>query len=410
MNICMVLAGVAFPPDIRVEKEARSLVAAGNRVVILCDGRPGMAAEDEWESCRIVRVPRPSGVAFRIRNLSHMLTFRSGTWYRAMSRVIQRERIDVLHVHDLPMLGTAIAVGKRFGIPVVADLHENYPAAISYYNEGRGLRRVAAPLFATERWERYERRCAQAADRVLVVVDEAKDRLVRTGIPAEKITVLENTEDLDHFGSIPIDDAIVKRFGGDFVITYIGGFGGRHRGLPTVIQAMPRVREGIPAARLLLVGDGPIRPHLEEMVRDLGLDECVEFVRWQPFERVPSFIALSTICIVPHRENAHTNATVPHKLFQYMAFGKPVVVSTCKPLQRIVEQTGAGLVFRADDPDDLTAVLIRLRSESLRAELGRRGQEAVRTRYNWKRTAEDLVSVYGSLELRPVSAHAGGNR
>mgnify|MGYP001343184407 CR=1 FL=1 len=410
MNICMVLAGVVFPPDIRVEKEARSLVAAGNRVVILCDGLPGMAAEDEWESCRIVRVPRPSGLALRIRSLSHMLTFRSGTWYRAISTVVRRERIDVLHVHDLPMLGTGLAVGKRFGIPVIADLHENYPAAISYYNEGRGLRRIAAPLFARERWERYERRCVQAADRVLVVVDEAKDRLVRTGISADKITVLENTEDLEHFGSMPIDDEIIQRYGGEFVITYVGGLGGRHRGLPTVIKAMPRVREQIPFARLLLVGDGPIRSELEGMVRDLGLNDCVEFVPWQPLKRVPSFIALSTVCIVPHQENAHTNATVPHKLFQYMVFGKPVVVSTCKPLRRIVEQTGAGLVFRADDADDLAAVLARLRDDKLRAELGRRGQEAVRTWYNWKRTAQDLLSVYATLEPRPVPIHVGDGR
>jgi len=51
-------------------------------------------------------------------------------WERAIENFLTSFSVDVLHVHDLPLLGTALLVGKRHRTPVVADLHENYPAML----------------------------------------------------------------------------------------------------------------------------------------------------------------------------------------------------------------------------------------------------------------------------------------
>jgi glycosyltransferase involved in cell wall biosynthesis len=123
----------------------------------------------------------------------------------------------------------------------------------------------------------------------------------------------------------------------------------------------------------------------------------VIFEDWRPFAEVPSYIQASQICLVPHQSNPHTEATSPHKLFQYMLLGKPVVVSNCKPLQRIVNETNSGLVFNAGDSDHLADTILKLKDNNLRKELGQAGKQAVMDKYNWGRTAQDLIRVYGDL-------------
>jgi glycosyltransferase involved in cell wall biosynthesis len=77
---------------------------------------------------------------------------------------------------------------------------------------------------------------------------------------------------------------------------------------------------------------------------------------------------------------------------------KPVVVSSCQPLKRIVEETGCGLAFQANDPQDLAKRIQELYvNPQLQADCGRRGREAVLSRYNWVIEGQKLCFLYHSL-------------
>lgn len=391
----MVLANKDFPPDIRVEKEARALRDAGYSIFILCASKGQLPLEDDWEGCKVIRMPPIPGIFRKINWLFRSTTFHDLQLGRNLPAVIQKNSIELLHVHDLLMLGTALSGAKKWQLPVIADLHENYPAALRYYSTGRSIADLIKwVLYKPSRWQAYEKRSALIADHILVVVDEAKKRLISEGIPGDKVTVIENTEDIDYFLSIPLDNELIEHYKGDFVLSYIGGFGGRHRGLDTVIEAMPQILEHVPNARLLLVGDGTIKPVLQQMVAKRSLENKVSFISWQPFEKVPSYITLSDVCLVPHHSNPHTEATSPHKLFQYMLLRKPVVVSSCKPLKRVVEETGSGLVFQAGDANSLAQTIIQLQDPLLRHSLGEAGRQAVIDKYNWRNTSQKLIQVY----------------
>jgi glycosyltransferase involved in cell wall biosynthesis len=403
MNLCMVLAGRDFPPDVRVEKEARALRDAGHAVVILCDQVSSPGVEDTWEGCTVLRLPREGRLARGAGKLSGMLRqHHYPRWERFIDDAVRRFGSHALHVHDLPMVQTALRVGRRRGIPVVADLHENYPVAMHASRERlrQPLRGVLEWVDRRADWDGYELRAARAVDHVVVVVEEARQRLMEQGISADHVTVVENTEDLDHFRGIPLDPELLGRWKGDFVISYIGGFGGKHRGLDTAIEAMPAILRSIPNARLLLVGEGSIRPVLEGMVAERGLEPRVTILPWQPFAAVPSLMQASDVCLVPHASNAHTEATSPHKLFQYMSLGKPVVVSTCKPLRRVIEETGGGLVFEAGNADALAASVVSLADEERRHALGDAGRRAVEAHYNWAATSRILLALYDRLVPR----------
>ena len=100
--------------------------------------------------------------------------------------------------------------------------------------------------------------------------------------------------------------------------------------------------------------------------------------------------------VIPHRMNNHTDNTVPHKLFQGMMTQKPVLVSSCKPLKRVIENTHAGLVFEADNPKDFAEQVLKFyHNRDLIQTLGMNGYKAtVDGDLNWDYDKQNLINIY----------------
>jgi glycosyltransferase involved in cell wall biosynthesis len=389
-----------FPPEIRLEKEVRTLQKAGHKITIVCSMKKKITAYDTWEGCDVIRLSeKTSRFGKLLKFITFNWTFYDKFWDKNLDQIIKTYEIDVLHVHDLPMLKTSLIAAKRNKIPVVIDFHENYPGALPYYiDDGTFLSKILLNMISIKRWERYEITDSAAANHILVVVDEAKERLISQGIDEKKITVLENTEDVENFCSMKIDPEIKTSYEKDFILIYVGGFGGDHRGLLTVIEAIPIIAIEIPNIRLVLVGDGPIKPRLIKLTKQLGLETKVTFIDWQPFIKVSSWIDRGDICIIPHNSNPQTEATSPHKLFQYMLMKKPIIVSSCRPLKRVIEECQAGLVFQAGDRVDFAKKVIDLKDEKVRLKYGENGHLYATNKYNWELLSYKLLTVYDRLE------------
>jgi glycosyltransferase involved in cell wall biosynthesis len=406
MKILMLLEEV-FPPDVRVEKEARTLLKAGHELCLLSQGANDKPREEIIEGMKVIRTKLPPPRGF-FSNGSQMILRRAWDefrfvcnfidpfWQKALAEAVEQEKPQALHIHDLTMIKTGLSVAQAFNIPLVADLHENFIEGLRAWRTGwKGkVANLISPLW---RWKQMEKSCLSRVDKIITVVDEGKEHYMKDcNILPKRITVVMNVED-DYFYSVPIDEEIVKRYAFYFTILYVGGFGG-HRGIHTAILAMPDILRKIPSARLLLVGSGSNEDRLKRLARDLGVAEEVEFCGWQPFALIRSYIAASHVCLVPHIASGHTNTTIPHKLFQYMVMAKPVIVSSAKPLTRIVKETGAGLIYPSGDAGALAETVIRVfRDKDLAARLGNAGRTAVEERYNWKIEEEKLIKLYQNL-------------
>jgi glycosyltransferase involved in cell wall biosynthesis len=393
-----------FPPDIRVEKEARTLLKAGHDVFLLSLGRGEMLNDELVEGIRVIRKKLPQSLPRRVWNfLWFQASFVHPILGRALADTIKEYGVEAIHAHDLPMVKTAISVAKKFNIPLIADLHENYPEGVRAWSKVKMslIRKLFNLLSPIWRWKRLERMVLQRVDRIITVVDEAKNHYVNDcGVSPEKVTVVMNAEDLEEFGNLEIDESLVTKYENDFVISYIGGFG-PHRGIDTAIKSMPTVLEEIPDARLLLVGkgSGEFDKEMRELCKDLNVENNVVFTDWVDFRLVPSYIALSDVCLVPHHASGHTNTTIPHKLFQYMAMRKPVIVTDCKPLKRIVEECDCGIVVPSGDRNEMAEAVIKLYNDrELAAKLGANGRNAVEGKYNWENEAKKLCELYERLE------------
>lgn len=410
-----------FPPDIRVEKEARALCAAGFDVALLCArggaGQPATEACDCGLTVDRVSLPPPtlrSRARDKIRFLASCVPVHE-EWVGPLRAFVRSRRPHVLHCHDLTIVPSALRVAGESGLPVVADLHENMPAAQAAYVAGASRRKRVefALTLGYRRWRWGEKRALRQCDRILVVCPEASTRLVRDyGIAEDAITVVSNTEDDTTFPARQAPGDILARYRNAWVASYIGGIG-PHRGIDTAIRAAAIAGRRIPGFRLVIVGvRGAARERLARMACDADAAEHIELVDWVPPHQVPDYIAASCACLVPHNGLEHTQTTVPHKLFQYMLMGKPVVVSNCAPLERIVEETEAGLVFRAGCAGELADRLVALhRNEGGCAErYGANGRRAALGPYAWRHDARRLVDLYHDLMSERVPSVSSADK
>jgi len=401
-----------FPPDARVEREAVALVEAGFEVHLLCMAREtDHFREEVYRGIVLHRVlpeetfyPVPmTGLKTRLpylgvfRNISRFLWNIDLEWQALMDQFIREQKIEALHIHDLRLVNTGLSLAERYNIPLVADLHENYPALMEMMKGKTDPERGARQR---ERWEQIERDGVHDADRVLVVIEEAKDRLVAKGIVPEKITVVPNTVDADKFEQAPIDAEVIRQYKNAFLLTYVGHINSPHRGIHTVLEAMGALKGEIPELRF--VAAGPVRDAYGETLKAIidryGLADRVDFTGWLDETQFVSYIEAADVCLCPHLVTDHTESTFPNKVYLYNLLKKPVIASSCKPLERYIADSGGGITFESGNAADLAdKIRILYNNATLRKTLGDNGRRAVLDRYHWRHSAGRVVDVYRSL-------------
>lgn len=398
MRIGMILSS-GFPPDIRIEKEVESLLSS-HTVFLLCTRRSG---EAETELCKGLRVTRIfSGMERRWASWRLMATCYSQDWKKEIDRFIQGNQLDALHVHDLPLAGTALEAARSHGIPIVLDLHEDYPAMLHEvqkisYSQVPSLGVLGLRLTASiRRWREYERKVVREIDAVIAVIEEAGARIRDLGVQRSRIHIVQN------YGPVPQrakPDQTSERKTVSAV--YIGGFD-QARDLRTVVDAAGLLADrGCNDLKILLVGGSK---------RDIALLKNyasrkrlavsnVSFYEWMEREKAERIVDEAQIGLTPHVKSAHTDSTIPHKLFQYMARQLPVVTSNCVPLQRIVTDAGCGMVYESGNPLSLARCMeVLYRNPGERQRMGNAGLAAAQTTYNWSIAGSNLLNVYRQLE------------
>jgi glycosyltransferase involved in cell wall biosynthesis len=228
-------------------------------------------------------------------------------------------------------------------------------------------------------------------------VEEAAQRVSKfCRVASEKLVVVSNTEDASTL--LGRGESFNDRFPGRWTATYVGGIG-PHRGIDTSVCAAAIAGPKIPGFQLAVVGPSALQiPRLERLIKKAGADDYVTIVRRVPSAQVPDYIRSSNVCLVPHNDTEHTNTTVPHKLFQYMLLEKPVLVSDCPPLERIVRAAQCGEVFRRDDPEHMAAQLVAMASNPSQLDAwALNGARSASSEFSWGNDANRLIEMYESI-------------
>jgi len=394
MRIGMIL-DKTFPPDPRVENEAISLIEKGHEVFLFCLKYHKNEADCSIKNIQVKRYPS-NKLEYKLSALAYTFPFYKVMMAKKIIHFLKKNNIEAIHIHDMRIAEAAFQANKLLKLPTVLDLHDNMPEIMKLYAHLQKF--PGKQLISPKKWKQKEEEFIQKASKIITVSQEFIEEVIgRTQIARNKIVLVPNTVHKSFYKDAVIDNLIVDSYKNDFVILYLGDTGLR-RGLQTAIESLLILKEKIPNVKLVIVGISSTDAILKQQVIDLNLENQVDFKGWQDVSLFPSYILASAVCISPLLRNIQHDVAYANKLFQYMSFGKPVLVSDAIAQKNLIERTNSGLVHLEKNAQDFADKVLQLyNDEALRDRLGQNGKQFVEEEFCWEKTSEKLIALYANL-------------
>jgi glycosyltransferase involved in cell wall biosynthesis len=277
-----------------------------------------------------------------------------------------------------------IDLARTLGVPSVLFV----PATLVWEREKWGN---ARPAWADTLERLGEQRALRDVDLVACGSEAVVEQVTRMGVSGARTIITPTGVDLSLFESAGNPGALRHRLGldGQFVVGWVGSFR-RFHAIEQTIEAMA----GIDGATLLLVGDGPERPRIEELARSSKV--AAVFTGTVPHDELPLHLAVMDAALVVAAPDAPFHYS-PLKLAEYLAAGLPVVAPRLgQPAARLTDRVDAMLVDAGDVPA-ITAALRELRDDPVRrAEIGRAARAAAEANWSWDDQVRRITAAVGS--------------
>ena len=298
---------------------------------------------------------------------------------RQLEKRLREEPVDILHAHTRVGQVVAERISRRLHIPYVTTWHGIYTTRL-----GRRL------------WP-----CT--GERAIAISGPVREHLLRDfHVPQRRIRLVYNGIPVSHYLTPPDPEALLtyrQRWQIRAGQPVIGGIGrlaaGRVKGFDSILLVAYLLKEEVPDLQVLIVGDGPRRPFLEDVVRRFGLQDRVRFVGVVSDIRIP--LGLMDVFIFPSRWPEAFGLT----LVEAMASGRAVVATEVGAVPEIVRQGIDGWLVPPEDPSALTEkVLSLLKDRDAALRLGRKAQERAREMFDLNRMADEIEGVYREVVSR----------
>jgi glycosyltransferase involved in cell wall biosynthesis len=293
------------------------------------------------------------------------LPFRGDFWppaIFALRRIVRDFRPDVIQLHDPHALSTGLLAGSG-------------PRRVA-------TRRVDFPI----RSGKYAR-----ADRVIAVSRSIANVLEGGGVPAARVRVV--FEGVPDRPPQPGSGEVVRSLGIPAGVPLVGNVAALtdHKDHKTLIDAAALLREVVPEARVLILGEGDLRGALEARARERGVADRVVFAGFrEDLDRL--FPCFDVFCLSSHHEGLGTS------LLDAMNFAVPIVGTDAGGIPEAVEDGVTGRIVPARSPRALAGALAELLLDPGRARrLGAAGRRRFETNFTAERMVDATLAVYEEL-------------
>jgi len=390
MHVVMLLPNNPYPQDVRVRREAETLVAEGHDVVVVCPRSPGQARTERVGGVSVRRYRLPVEGEGPLTYLIEYATVTLASLAVCVGLLVRRQ-LDVVHVHNPPDTLVVVAgVVKLFRKRFVFDHHDVAP---ELYNARFGTR--ARPM-VYRALRMFERSCCRLADRV-ITTNESYCRLEqeRDGISADKITVVRNGSPLEEFEAVQADENVRDA---PILVCYAGAMGPQD-GIDYLIRAMSDLVGAMGRRDISchVLGDGDAARAARTLAHELGLDGHVRFTGWLTGGAYLSHLAAADICVEPAPFNTYNDRSTTIKILEYMALAKPIVAFDLA--EHRVSAEGAAVYVAPNDAEGLAKAIADLADHpEQRQRMGEIGRVRTRTQLSWAHSAPKLLAAYRSLE------------
>ena len=381
--------------DIRVLREIGILKEQGFEIFVLCFGFFKTYKEPVIQA-QITRINIPRKLRDILFFLLNTIPAYEWLWTSNIKKFINNNGLELLHVHDLYMARAAHKgiQNSNKKIPMILDLHENYPFTITTYNWTKGFLRRS--ISRPDVWKKKELEYMSYADRIIVLSEDFKNTLSERypEMKSETFIVLPNVPDLSK-PEYKNKGMVLNPFKQKFPIIFYYGVIAERRGIFDALDVFINLVKENHLVNFLLIGpiDKKDKTLFSEITSSDLLAGRLHHIPWIESTEFPAYLEICDICVAPFHKNPQHESGVANKIYDYMLGGKPLIVSDCLPQQKLVEKNNCGLVFR-NMTEFRDAIIKLINDRELRSTLGKNGMDAILREHNMAKVKENLISLY----------------
>ncbi len=393
LRVCM-LAYAFYESDTRILQYATALAERGDIVDVIALRRS--SNQPEFETLNGVNVHR---IQERTVNEKGLFSYVSRIMRFALrsARLLRSKHIeysyDIIHVHNVPDFLVFSAVYPKWkGARIILDIHDLLPEfyASKFTISHRSLR-FKALVFA-------ERCSAAFSNHVIVANHLWRHRLVSRSSRPDKCSVVRNRPDLNIFVESPTKKCKPNK---KFQLTYPGSLNW-HQGLDVAIRAFASIANRIPEAEFHIYGEGPAKPSLIQLAKNLGMEGRVIFHDFLPSREIARVMAETDLAIEPKRAtSAFGNEALSTKILEFMSLGVPVIASKTT-IHAYYYDDSIIQYYENDDESQLAAQILRLTNDArLRCSLVENARRYAQEN-SWDARKSEYLQLVDSL-IAPTS-------
>ncbi|MBZ5582305.1 MAG: glycosyltransferase family 4 protein [Acidobacteriia bacterium] len=398
-----------YPPEPMklLSDMTESLVAMGHEVTVLTGFpnwptgkiylgyRQRLVQRETVNGVRIIRIPLyPDHSDNPFKRAANFLSF-------ALSATILGPflvpRVDIMHVIHPPItVGfPAWTLSRLRGCPFTIEIQDMWPENLR--STGMLRNELALRLIGTlARWVYSE------AALVRVISPGFRLNLLSKGVPDEKIRVISNWVDIDFYRPADKSPELLDKFDmrGRFNVLYAGTIG-LAQGLEVVLDAAAKLQVSSPDSQFVLAGDGVEYDRLRTEAISRKLTN-VRLLGRLPGDLMPSLYACADVLMLHLRADPLFAITVPHKVFTYLAAGKPILVGGEGDSASLVTASRSGLACPPGNPEALAHAVVTLHemSPEEREAMGNNGRRLACQSYSRAHLVSELLQSIESAATR----------
>jgi glycosyltransferase involved in cell wall biosynthesis len=290
-------------------------------------------------------------------------------------KLFRKHKFDLIHTHGYRADVLGIFLSRLMDMPVISTCH-------GYISNDLYL-----ALYNT--LDRFMLRFAQ---KIIAVSNDIKNDLIRNGVKEARIRVVQNAVN----GSY-VNDSFARnrqamrlkfRVGEkEFVIGYVGRLS-EEKGVRYLIEAVSLLNNSDTPVKLIILGAGPQRKELEDLVKKVNIENDVIFAGFQG--EVEKWLPAMDLFVLP----SLTEGT-PMSLLEAMASGLPVVASAVGGVPQVIDSGKNGILVSPGNPDEIRdAVLLLYNDKDLRDRLSKEAQKTIKMRYDVKDWISKIETEY----------------
>jgi glycosyltransferase involved in cell wall biosynthesis len=386
-SVCIVVENLPVPLDRRVWSEACALRDAGYAVSVICPkGKNSHTSSYEvLEGIHIYR-HRSWDASTTIGYLAEYGLALIAELYLIL-KVFARAKFRILHGCNPPDTIFLLAFLLRpFGVRFIFDHHDLSPELFEAKFGGK------KQIFAT--LAHLAEKCSFRAARVSIATNESFKEVAieRGGKSPEQVFVVRNCPDLKKMSPARRGSSLeTKKV---LQVVYVG-FMGPQDGLDILLESIEYIvkHKKRQDTKFLLIGGGTMLPKLQSIAAEKQIEAFVTFTGQVSHNEVIDYLSDSDIGVAPDPKTPMNDHSTMIKIFEYMAFGLPVVLFDLKEGRRSAGP--AALYAQPNDPIDFANQLMNLLdSGELRQRLGACGRKRIEESFNWETEKVALLEAY----------------